>query len=133
MEDPIDARTLAELITGLAMDKKALDPVILDVGDLVGYTDYMVVVSARNPRQVRAIADSVRLALKKDHNLLPVGVEGQEGSRWLLVDYDDVVLHVFHQDARNFYDVEGLWADAPRVPVPESAAAHEAEPDPLAP
>jgi ribosome-associated protein len=115
----------------MALDKKALDPVILDVGDLVGYTDYMVVVSARNPRQVRAIAESVRQDLKQQHAMLPVGVEGTESARWVLVDYDDVVLHVFLEEARNFYDVEGLWADAHKLPLPEGAAP--AEPDFLAP
>jgi ribosome-associated protein len=115
----------------MALEKKALDPVILDVGELVGYTDYMVVVSARNPRQVRAIAEGVRQALKQEHALLPVGVEGTESARWVLVDYDDVVLHVFLEEARNFYDVEGLWSDAQKLPLPEGAAL--AEPDFYAP
>jgi len=103
------------------------------VGELVGYTDYMVVVSGRNPRQVRAIAEGVRQALKHDHHLLPVGVEGTEASRWVLVDYDDVVLHVFQEDARAFYDVEGLWADAARVPVPASVQERAPEAEHTAP
>ncbi|HMV65657.1 MAG TPA: ribosome silencing factor [Myxococcota bacterium] len=127
-EAPIDPRELAELILQTALDKKAHDPVMLEVGDLVGYAEIFVIVSARNPRQVRAIAEDVRTTLKHDHHLLPVGIEGQEAGRWVLVDYDDVVLHVFLDATRSFYDLEGLWADAPRLPVPDEPAR---EPDDL--
>ena len=116
----IEARELAELVLETALDKKAFDPAMLAVADLVGYADYFVVVSARNPRQVRAIADAVRKTLKSDHGQLPVGVEGMEACKWVLVDYDDVVLHVFQEGSRAFYDIEGLWSDAPRLPVPQA-------------
>lgn len=92
---------------------------MLEVGDLVGYAEIFVIVSARNPRQVRAIAEGVRTALKHDHNIHAIGIEGQETGKWVLVDYDDVVLHVFLEGTRSFYDLEGLWAEAPRLPVPE--------------
>lgn len=121
-EVPIESKQLAEVVLHAALEKKAFDPAILGVADLVGYADWFVVVSARNPRQVRAIAEEVRGVLKKDHNMLPVGVEGLETSKWVLVDYGDVVLHVFQAEARAFYDLEGLWSDAPRLPVPEAAA-----------
>ena len=117
-EDTIDAKELARLVLDAALDKKATDPAILEVGDLVGYADYFVLVSGRSPRQVKAIADSVRQTFKKEHQMLPVGVEGQEGGQWVLVDFEDVVLHVFHEPTRGFYDLEGLWVDAPRLEVP---------------
>lgn len=113
------------MIVRTALDKKATSPAILDVADLLGYADYFVVVNGRGPRQVRAIADAVRQTLKHDHDLLPRGTEGKDGGRWVLVDFDDVVLHVFQESAREFYDLDGLWDEAPRLPVPE----HEVEDD----
>lgn len=94
----------------------------------MGYADWFVVVSGRSPRQVAAIAEGVRAALKQSHGLLPVGVEGLETSKWVLVDYGDVVLHVFQENARTFYDLEGLWADAPRRPVPAEVRVPDDEP-----
>lgn len=130
-EAPIDAKQLADVVLSAALDKKAFDPAILEVTRIVGYADFMVLVSARNARQVRAIADAVRQALKREHGLLPVGVEGTETGTWVLVDFDDVVLHVFQESARGFYDLEGLWAEAPRLPVPDlpGYARDEAEDD----
>lgn len=110
-----------------ALEKKAFDPVILAVADLVGYADYFVIVSARNPRQVRAIATEVRQILKHQHDVLPVGMEGQETGKWVLLDYGDVVLHVFQEGARAFYDLDGLWGDAPKLPLPEGAVVTAAE------
>jgi ribosome-associated protein len=124
----IESRQLAELIIETALEKKAFDPAILDVAALVGYADYFVLVSAQNTRQVRAIADEVRHKLKAEHRLLPVGVEGTETNKWVLVDYDDVVLHVFLDGARAFYDLEGLWSEAPRLPVPEASSSAEEAP-----
>lgn len=122
---PIEAKELADLILELALDKKASDPVVLAVADVVGYADYFVIVSARSPRQVRAIADGVRHTLKHEHELLPVGVEGAATGKWVLVDFDDVVLHVFQEGSRAFYDLEGLWSDAPRMPVPEQPVVED--------
>jgi ribosome-associated protein len=118
-EDPIEARELADLIVRTALEKKATEPLVLEVGDLVGYAEYFVIVSGRNPRQVKAIADEVRQVLKHEHGLMPVGIEGTETGKWVLVDYDDVVLHVFLEGTREFYDLENLWSEAPRLPVPE--------------
>lgn len=128
MEAPIDSKQLADVILHAALEKKAFQPAILDVGEYVKYCDYFVIVSARNPRQVRAIADEVRHVLKKDLNLLPISVEGVAGGNWLLVDFDDVVLHVFQETARGFYDLEGLWSEAPRLPVPEVVEVDEDRP-----
>ncbi|MCB9664389.1 MAG: ribosome silencing factor [Alphaproteobacteria bacterium] len=115
----MEAKQLADVVLTAALEKKAIDPAILAVADLVGYADYFVIVSGRNPRQVRAIASEVRQHLKHQHDILPVGMEGQETGKWVLLDYGDVVLHVFQEGARAFYDLDGLWADAPRLPLPE--------------
>lgn len=103
------------------MDKKAFDVAILDMRNLVSYTDVFVVCSARNRRQVQAIADEVRKVGKEQFGLLPKGTEGLEAARWVLVDFGLVVVHVFDEPLRGFYDLDGLWRDAPRLPVPESA------------
>lgn len=126
LEDPIESQALAEAALAAALDKKAFDPAVLGVADLVGYADWFVLVSARNPRQVKAIAEGVKTALKEAHGLLPLGMEGLETCKWVLVDYGDVVVHVFQEGARSFYDLEGLWSDAPRLPVPQ-VAGHEAD------
>jgi ribosome-associated protein len=118
-EAPIEARELADVVVRAALEKKALDPMVLEVGEMVGYAEYFVIVSARNPRQAKAIAEEVRQVLKHELGLMPVGMEGTETGKWVLLDYDDVVLHVFLEGTRSFYDLETLWSDAPRMPVPE--------------
>jgi ribosome-associated protein len=119
LEVPIESKQLADLVLAAALEKKAFEPTMLGVADVVGYADFFVIVSARNPRQVRAIAESVVSTLKQQHGILPSGKEGMETGRWVLVDYGDVVLHVFQEGTRTFYDLEGLYADAPRMPVPD--------------
>jgi len=101
------------VIANLAEENKATDIVVMDVADLVGYTSYFVLCTGRSSRQVRAIADNVRADMKTDHGMLPIGVEGLQGGRWVLADFDEVVLHVFDQDARSFFNLDDLWADAP--------------------
>lgn len=89
---------------------------ILDVRGKLSYTDMLVIASGRSDRQVKAIGDGVGRALRDlDPPRRPLGVEGERGGRWVLMDFDDVVLHVFHEDARMFYDLERLWYDCPRV------------------
>ena len=125
LEVVIESKAIADFIAQAAAAKKAVDVVLLDVVELVGYADIFVLCTARNARQVRAIAQEVRRVMKSDRGLVPTGVEGTEKGRWVLVDYDDVVLHVFDEPSRGFYDLEGLWADAPRLPTPESADVPE--------
>lgn len=112
--DPSRPRALSVARAGL--DKKAEDVLVLDVRGLTSYADYFVVMTAESERQAGAIADHVDERLKAE-GASKVGVEGYEGGRWILVDYGDVVAHVLSRDARSFYDLEGLWADAPRVKV----------------
>jgi ribosome-associated protein len=109
-----------------ALDKKALEPVLLDVSEQSTYTDFILVLSGRSDRHVQAVADAVAMALKQDQGLIPFGVEGNKDGQWALLDFGDLVVHVFYHPMREFYDLEGLWIDAPRVPVdipPDSRVA----------
>lgn len=130
--DATEEPSLEALATGLAaaaLNKKAQDVVILDLRGLVDYTDCFVLATGSNPRQARAIADAAREWARVAHGLSPVGTEGRESARWILVDFGEVVVHVFDGPMRGFYDLDGLWADAPRLPIPEVEGA--ADPDPL--
>jgi ribosome-associated protein len=103
-------------IARAGLDKKAEEVLVLDVRGLTSYADYFVIMTAESERQAGAIADHVEETLKAA-GAAKVGVEGYESGRWILVDYGDVVAHVLSREARAFYDLEGLWADAPRVEV----------------
>jgi ribosome-associated protein len=111
---PPEVRRAAEL----AHERKALDVVVLDLRGISSATDYFVIVSGRSDVQVKAIADHVVEELKKDQ-VRPEHVEGLRGARWVLLDYVDFVVHVFHPEARAFYQLEALWGDAPRWEAPE--------------
>jgi ribosome-associated protein len=113
---PDEARPTAMLIAQAGLDKKAEDVTVLDVRGLTSYADYFVVMTADSDRQASAIADAVEQTMK-EKGVTKVGVEGYEGGRWILVDYGDVVAHVMNKESRGFYDLEGLWADAPRFTV----------------
>ena len=104
---------LAETIAAQAADKKAIDVVELDVRGVVGYTDFFLVCSGNTSRQVKAIHDAVHQALKDDHGILPRRVEGQTEATWILMDYLDVVVHIFTPEARDFYRLEQLWGEVP--------------------
>jgi ribosome-associated protein len=110
------AKALAKRIASLALDKKSLDVVILDVRGKTSYADYVVVASGESERQVAATADHVLVQLKAE-GVTPIGFEGFTGGNWVLLDYGEVVAHVFYSEARAFYDLEGLWSDAPREQV----------------
>ncbi len=113
---PDASRPLALAIAKAGLDKKAEDVLLLDVRGLTSYADYFVVMTADSDRQAGAIADHVESEMK-DAGVTKVGVEGYETGRWILVDYGDVVAHVMNKEAREFYDIEGLWADAPRTKI----------------
>ncbi len=95
--------------------KSGEDTVILAMGDLLAITDAFVITSGRNARQVRTIVDEVELRVKKAGGASPRRVEGLDDARWVLMDYGDFVVHVFLDEAREFYDLEHLWADARRI------------------
>jgi len=113
---------LARRIAHLAESKLARDVVILDMRPVVSYTDYLVVCTGQTGRQTKAIHDEVRETLKREEGIVPRHVAGERESSWILVDYLDVVLHVFTPEARAFYRLEELWADVPSVAV-EAASA----------
>ncbi len=110
---------LATTVAAHAADRKASDIVALDLRGVAGYTDFFVICSGNSDRQTKAVHDAVHLGLKKHHGVLPRRVEGLTQARWILMDYLDVVVHVFTPDARDFYRLEQLWGEAPRRAVGE--------------
>jgi len=125
----LDAQDGAKLALEAALGKKALEPVLLDVRELCSYTEYILMVSGRSDRQVDAIADAVAQALKAAGRRA-LGVEGVTSGQWALLDFGDLVVHVFLHRVRLHYDLESLWHEAPRVPI-EVPAEARATPDDL--
>jgi ribosome-associated protein len=107
-----------------ASDKKALDMVVLDLREIASFTDYFIITSGTNTRQVQAIADEVVEQLKKQ-GTRAARVEGYHTAEWVLVDYGDFIVHVFEDKARKFYDLERLWRDAVRVKLPSDVMGAE--------
>ena len=114
-ESPEASADLARRIATIVDDKKGEDILCLDVRELVSYTDYFVIATARNERQAKAIYDEVHLRLKKELGLLPARVEGETEARWVLADYIECVLHVFVPELRDRYRLDKLWGDAKRL------------------
>ena len=108
----LQGRELVDRIVDPAADKKAIDIRVLEVGDIVGYTDFFVVCSGNTERQVKAIKDGIYDELKRE-GVLPRRVEGEREARWILMDYLDAVVHIFTPDARAYYRLEQLWGEAP--------------------
>jgi len=111
--EELEGVELAEAIAGFAADKKAVEIVELDLRGVLGYADYFVVCSGNSDRQVKAIHDGIHEGMKKQHGLLPRRVEGLPQAHWVLMDYLDVVVHVFTPETRAFYRLEQLWGEAP--------------------
>jgi len=118
---------LARQLAAIADSKKSEDLIVLDMRELVAYTDFLVICTARNERQARAIVDEVRVQVKRDAGLLPGGVDAGGDAGWTIFDYLDCVLHVFTPEARERYALEDLWRDAPRLELdfdaPEASSA----------
>jgi ribosome-associated protein len=108
---------IANTIAEYASDRKALDIVQLDLREIIGYTDYFVICTGRTDRQTKAIHDAIHAGLKGDHGILPRRVEGLPQARWILMDYLDVVVHVFTPETREYYRLEQLWGEAPALAV----------------
>ena len=117
--DELDERMCTALRA--ASDKKALNPLVLDLREVANFTDYFIITSGANTRQVQAIADEAVEQLKKQGTRAS-RVEGYNTAEWVLVDYGDFILHVFEDKARKFYDLERLWRDAKRVQLPADLA-----------
>ena len=124
------ARELAIGALEAALEKKALMPVLIEVSAMASYTDFIGIVSGRSDRQVEAIADGVSQFMKL-HGRRVIGHEGTGNGRWTLLDYGEIVIHVFYHPVREFYDLESLWIDAPRVKIAIPPDAILAQPDAL--
>ena len=111
------ARRLLLCING-ALQKKAMNVVVLNVKEISSFTDYLLICSGATDRQVQAISAAIQQYLKKE-GILPLGVEGETNGQWILLDYDDVVISIFQESLRSFYGLEDLW-NAPRMKIAES-------------
>jgi len=105
-----------DLYINAVMGKKAIDLVVLDVRGLTSVSDIFIICSGRSNRQVSAIAEYIQVNLKK-HAIKPLSVEGKKEGHWVLLDYGHVIIHVFYEPVRTFYDLEGLWIDAKRIEI----------------
>lgn len=108
----LDAQALAKLIVDIASDKQASDIVLLDIRQLSSVADYFVLCSAASERQMSAVVRDIVAVLRNDHQMRPLRVEGEASSGWVLLDYGDVVTHVFATAQRQFYELEALWSGA---------------------
>lgn len=124
----VDAETaeVVREVVAAARDRKAEDLKVLHVGEVTHFTDYFLLCSGTNPRQVQAIADAVEERLRP-RKLRPLNVEGYQAGQWVLLDYGDFVMHVFLQERRRFYGLERLWGDAPDVTEEMSGGAPTAD------
>ena len=108
----------ALLLTRFALEKKAYDLVVMEVGDLTSIADYFIVCSGRSDRQVQSIAQGIEEQIGRD-GISPLSIEGANRGHWVLMDFADVIVHIFYEPVRAFYDLDGLWGHAPRVELPE--------------
>ncbi len=120
-----DSRTRVLRCINAALEKKAKDLVILNVKEISAFADYFIICSGTSDRQVRAIAAAIQENLKTA-DILPLGVEGEAAGQWVLMDYDDVIIHIFLAPVRTFYDLERLWSEAPRMDVPDETVTLKA-------
>jgi len=115
--NPLDKALLS---ANIILERKATDPVLFEVGRLTTITDYFLIASGTSSRQVQAIAQHLERRMKEE-GFIPFGIEGERDGHWILLDYGDVVVHIFYQPVREFYDLEGLWVEAPRVEIEKNA------------
>lgn len=120
---------IARRIADLLDDKKGVEIVALDVRGLANFADYFVFCSGRSDRQTKALHDAVREGMKEDPGMLPVHTEGERERRWILLDYGDVIAHVMVPEVREYYRLEQLWSDAPKLELEISGAGDLAEDD----
>lgn len=121
----MNSTDMARLAAGAALDKKALDPLALDLRGLSSVSEYFVIVTGTSDRHVQAVAENVMEAFKSIGEKT-LGVEGLREGKWILLDYGEIVVHVFLEPVREYYDIERLWIDAPRLDL--QAVAEEMEP-----
>lgn len=110
---------LALAIRHYALEKKAVDPVILDLRELLGPSEWFMICSGDSEPQLKAIANSIRAGMKDDHGISSFGSDGRTGSNWLVLDYGSILVHIMHRELRQYYELEDLWSDAIRLEVAE--------------
>ena len=115
----LSSEDLARACAAFAADKKAEDLVVLDLRGISTFTDFFVICSGTSDPHLKAISGSIRVGLRDDHGASPLAVDGYPASQWMILDYIQVIVHVFHEAKREFYDLETLWNDAPRLALPE--------------
>jgi ribosome-associated protein len=120
-----DARARALLCINASLEKKAKNLVILNVKELSAFADYFLICSGTSDRQLRAIAAAIKENLKTA-GIMPLGIEGEAAGQWILMDYDDVIIHIFLETVRTFYDLERLWSEATRMSVPDETVSVKA-------
>ena len=125
-ENTIDTRSIVRIAAEAALDKKATDLTLLHVEGLTSFCDWFVLCNGSNSRQIQAIGQSIVDSLKAEGHK-PLGVEGMAQSKWILIDLGDILVHVFDESMRGYYDLDGLWVDAPRVPPSELGIEIDAE------
>ena len=118
----MDAKKKYRLCAEAAEEKHAEDLVILDVSEVTDFTSYFIIASGTSDRQVQAISDAIHDKMK-ENKVLPVGIEGYNEAKWILMDYDDVIIHIFYEPVRELYDIERLWHDAKKVRRRKAAKA----------
>ena len=104
----------AKLCLRIIQERKAINPVLVEVGGLTSVTDYFLIASGNSSRQIQAISKHLQRRMREE-GFRPYGIEGEREGHWVLMDFGDVVIHLFYEPVREFYDLEGLWADAPRI------------------
>jgi ribosome-associated protein len=113
-------------LSAATLDKKAVNPALLEVSDLVSYADYLLILTATSAPHVRAVAEAAR-QIAKETGVPLLATEGLESCRWVLLDFGDVVVHIFQPVERNYYDLETLWLEAPRIEIPGAEDALDTE------
>lgn len=111
----MNSKDFAKSIAQFALEGKAQDLAVLEVKKISGITDYFVIASATSDRQARSICDKIIESVRQKHQIRPSFIEGTEEARWIVIDFFDVIVHVFQAEARQEYDLEGFWKEAPRV------------------
>ncbi|MHB9099041.1 MAG: ribosome silencing factor [Syntrophales bacterium] len=122
-----ESRARALLCINAALEKKAKDLVILNVKEISAFADYFLICSGTSDRQLRAVAAAIQENLKMA-GIAPLGIEGEAAGQWILMDYDDVIIHIFLETARSFYDLERIWSEAPRMALPDETVSIKALP-----
>jgi ribosome-associated protein len=113
-EKTIGVKDKAILCVEEALRFKALDLVLLDLSTLSSFADYFIICSGKSSRQVQSIADNLETSLS-EHGMKPLGIEGRQEGHWILMDYGEVIIHIFYEPTRSFYDLESLWSEAEKV------------------